>query len=128
MSLQKIDKVVKKETIYIALSVVILSALMQAVFLIIRKWDYTVLCGNLLSGTVAVLNFLFMGITVQKAVGKSEKQAAGTMKLSQTARMFLLFLTAALGVVLPCFNIFAVLIPLFFPRIAIFLRPLFNKN
>ena len=51
------DKVIKKETRFIAVWELILSAAMEAVFLIIGKWDYTVLLGNLLSGSVAVLNF-----------------------------------------------------------------------
>ena len=41
--LKKVDPVVMKETRYIAITVLILSALMQAVFLIIGQWNYTVL-------------------------------------------------------------------------------------
>lgn len=51
----KIDATVRRETIYIAVWVGILSLLMEAVFLIIGKWDYTVLLGNLLSGAVVQL-------------------------------------------------------------------------
>lgn len=51
----KIDAIVRRETIYIAVWVGILSLLMEAVFLIIGKWDYTVLLGNLLSGAVVQL-------------------------------------------------------------------------
>ena len=71
--MKKIDPTVLKETKYIALWVLIFSALMQAVFLVLRAWDYTVLLGNLLGGGVAVLNFLLMGITVQNALQKEEK-------------------------------------------------------
>jgi len=126
--LNKIDATVKRETLYIAKLVVLLSVLMQAVFLVIGRWDYKVLLGNVLSGSVAVLNFLLMGITVQKAVTKEEKEAKDTMKLSQNLRTMMLFITAVIGLVVPCFNIFAVLIPLFFPRIAVSLRPLFDKK
>ena len=69
----KVDKVVLKETKYIALWVIIFSLIMEAVFLIINKWDYTVLLGNLLSGAVGVLNFFLMGLGVQKAVMQEEK-------------------------------------------------------
>ena len=61
----KLEKAVRRETGYIAIWVLILSALMQAVFLIFNKWDYTVLLGNLLSGSVSLLNFLLMGLTIQ---------------------------------------------------------------
>lgn len=123
--MKQVDKTVLKETKYIAAFVLIFSALTQAVFLIIGKWDYTVLLGNLLSGIAAILNFFLMGITVQAAVGKEDKQARNTMKMSQSLRTLMLFAAAALGVLLPCFNTVTSLIPLFFPRIAIAFKPLF---
>lgn len=124
----KPDSAVKRESLYITVCVIIGSFLMEAVFLIIKKWDITVLNGNILSAAAAILNFFLMAITVQKAVAKEEKQAAATMKLSQSLRMLMLFAAAAIGVALPCFNIVSVLLPLFFPRIAVALRPLFNKR
>ena len=66
-----------------------------------------------------------MGITVQSAVNKEDKEARSTMKMSQTLRTFMLFAAAALGVLLPCFHTVTSLIPLFFPRVAIALKPLF---
>lgn len=128
MKLMKINSTVRFETVYIAAWVIVCSALLEAIFLIIGKWDYTVILGNLLSGSAAVLNFLFMGITVQKAVDMEQKKAAHTIKISQSLRTLFLFVVAAIGVALSCFNIFSALIPLFFPRIAIAFRPLFWKN
>ena len=124
----KIDKTVLKETRFIAVGVIILSLVMQSVFLILMRWDYRVLLGNILSGTFAVLNFLLMGITVQKAVGQDEKQSATTMRFSQTVRNAMLFIVAAIGVLVPVFNTITVLLPLFFPRITIMLRPLIDKK
>jgi hypothetical protein len=46
--MKKIEPVVYKETLNIAIWTLILSAIMQAVFLVIGKWDYTVLLGNVL--------------------------------------------------------------------------------
>ena len=94
--MKKIDKTVLKETKYIAVITFLLSVLMQSVVLIISKWDYTVLCGNLLGYAGAVGNFLLMGITVQNALDKSEKEAADLMKLSQRGRLLLLFVVALL--------------------------------
>lgn len=128
ITLQKVHETVRRETGYIAFFVLLFSLLLQAVFLIIGKWDYTVLLGNLLSGSVAVLNFFLLGLTVQNAVRKEEKPARDLMKLSQTLRSAFLFLAALLGVLLPCFNLFSVLIPLFFPRIAIAFRPLVDRK
>lgn len=126
--MKKVDQTVLKETKYIASFVLIFSVLTQAIFLIIGEWDYTVLLGNVLSGVVAILNFFLMGITVQSAVNKEDKEARGTMKMSQTLRTFMLFAAAALGVLLPCFHTVTSLIPLFFPRIAIALKPLFLRK
>lgn len=126
--MNKIDPIVIKETKYIAYTVAILSVAMQAVFLILKKWDITVLIGNLLSYVAVVLNFLVMGITVQNAVNKEEKDARQAIRASQSLRTFFLFAVAAVGAVLPVFNIWATLIPLFFPRIAVSFRTLFNKE
>ena len=120
---KKVDNTVKKETLYIASAVIILSMLMEAVFLIAGQWTLEVLWGNLLGGGAAILNFFLMGLTVQKAVDKDEKDAATMMKFSQTYRFLLMAAVAAVGALVPIFNVFAVIIPLFFPRIAIALRP-----
>ena len=124
----KIDKAVKRETAYVAISTFILGMLTQAVFLIIKKWDYTVLLGNILSWALGFSNFFLMGLTVQKALGKEEKEARNLMKSSQIYRQLLILLIAVVGIILPYFSIWTVLIPLLFPRIVISFRPLFNKS
>jgi len=126
--MKKIDKTVLKETGYIAVITFLLCLLMQSVFLIIGKWDYTVLCGTLLGFFAAVGNFLLMGITVQNALDKSEKEAADLMKLSQRGRLLLLFVVALIAYLVPVFNIIATVIPMTFPRIAIALRPVIIKD
>ena len=126
--MQKIDKIVWKDTKYIAAWVLIFSAVLQAVFLIIGQWNYTVLLGNLLSATASILNFLAMGIAVQKAVQKDEKEAKQAMKASATFRTFCMFVVLTVGVLAPCFHLLALIIPLIFPRIAIAMRPLWDKQ
>lgn len=126
--MKKIDRTVLTETGYIALSVLILSALMQAVFLAVGAWDGAVLLGNLLGGAAAIANFFLMGLTVQAATAKDEKGAKAAMRSSQSLRTVFLFAAAALGVLLPCFDTIASLLPLFFPRIAIAFRPLVGRK
>ena len=95
-----IDPTVRRETLYIAVWTLLLTALMEAVWLIVGRWTLPVLWGGLFGAFFAILNFLLMGLTVQKAVGKEEKDAAGLMRLSQAGRMLLLVLVglaAALG-------------------------------
>ena len=116
----KVNATVMKETRYIAVFSIILSLLMQAIFLIVlRRFDYTVVLGNMLGLLIAVGNFFFMGLGVQKAVEKDEKGAKGVLRFSQTIRFFAIFAIAAIGVLLDCFNYIAVIVPIFFPRIAI---------
>lgn len=124
----KIDAVVIQETKYIAFWVLVFSLLMQAVFLVVGQWNYSVLLGNLLGALLAVLNFFLMGLSVQKALTKDEKDAKSVMKLSHTYRMLLNVVCVALGVSLSCFNTIALLVALFFPRIAIAIRPIIKKN
>ena len=124
----KIDKVVLKETKYLATFAALFSVLMQAVFLIIGKWDYTVLLGNLWGAAVAVGNFFVMGLYVQKAVSQEEKEAKQTIKASQSMRFAAMVLLTGIGVVTPFFNWIAVVVPLVFPSVAIYLRPIVDKN
>ena len=126
--MKKIDRTVLNETVYIATVTLILSVLMQAVFLILNKWNITVLLGNLLGGVATVANFLLMGITVQNAVVMEEKEARKLVKVSQSGRLFMMFLVALIGHLVPVFNLLAVIIPFIFPRIAVMLRPLFDKK
>ena len=126
--MKKVDPTVLKETVYITAFTVIFSMLMQSVFLIVQKWDYTVLLGNLLGIIAVVLNFFLMGLTVQNAVTKEEKEAKNLIKLSQSGRLFMMFVFALIGYLVPVFNAIAVVIPFLFPRIAIMLRPFFQKR
>ena len=126
--MKKIDSTILKETKYIAVWVILCSMLMEAIFLVISRWDYTVLLGNLLGAFTAVLNFFLMGLTVQSALQKEEKEAKTTIRFSQIYRNIMIIIVAVLGFVLPCFNNWAVILPLLFPRVAIAFRPLFDKK
>ena len=128
--MKKLDPVIVKETLYIAGWSLVFSMLMQAVFLLIGFWDYTVLLGNILSVSVMILNFFLMCLTIIKMV-ELEKQGVDAkkyMKVSKTYRFFMIIVVLVLGAVLKCFNLWATIIPVIFPRIAIAFRPLFMKN
>lgn len=128
--MKKLDKTVKNESIYIALWVVILSLLMESVFLIISRWDFTVILGNLLGAAAAILNFFLLGLTVQNVANKDDQdRAKTTMKFSQVFRLLALAIVIILAIIFKnVFNLWATIIPLIFPRIAIAFRPLFNKK
>lgn len=126
--MKKADDVVLAESKYIAFCVFILSVLMQAFFAALGKWNYAVLFGNIIGGFTAILNFFLMGITVQSAVNDEDKTAKNKIKISQTLRTFMLFAVACVGCAVYGINVAALLISLFFPRVAILLRPMFKIN
>lgn len=126
--MKPIEPAVKKETAYIAGWSLLLSVVMELVFWIVGAMDYTVPLGNLLGVAASLLNFFLMGLTIQSAVGLEEKAASAKLKLSQRLRMLMVLVLAVLGLVLPCFHTIAVLVPFFFPRIAISFRPLFDRK
>jgi len=127
--LKKPDKTVIAETKFIGAWVLIFSALMQAVFLVIGKWDYTVLLGNLLSGVAGIFSFFLLGLTIVKAVSSGDTQyAKKLMRASSAGRTFFMFIVALLGALLPCFNLFATLIPILFPRLGLLIRSFMVKR
>lgn len=124
----RIDPTVKRTTAYIAACELTLSALMEAVFLVLRAWNVTVLWGNLLGAGVAVLNFFLMGLSVQRAVRLSEEDAKKLLRASQSLRLLMLLALCAVGAALPAFDLIAMLIPLFFPRVGMTLWPRVEKR
>lgn len=126
--MKKVDRTVIQETIFVFAFIVILSVLMEAVYLVLGRWELSVLWGNLLGAVAAGGNFFLLGLTVQSALGKDEKEAKNRMKLSQMMRLLLLFVIAMIGYLVPVFDIVAVVIPFVFPRIAVALRYFFIKK
>ena len=64
----KADKTVKKETGILLAGTLILSAVMTLIFVLVGKFNYTVVTGALLGGLASVLNFFLMGIVIQNVV------------------------------------------------------------
>lgn len=135
--MKKIDPIILRETGFVALVSLILSVFMQAVFLIVSywvegvAWDYSVILGNLLGYIASVGNFFLMGLTIQKSLTKEPKDASNFMRLSQSLRNVALFVIALIAFLIDfwvgCFNIIALVIPYFFPRIAVIIRQLVVK-
>ncbi len=126
---KKIDPAVKKETLRIAVGTVLLSGVMELVFILLGKWDLTVLFGNLLGAFAAVLNFFLMGLTVVKCVSLPADKAATKIRISQGTRLLMLAAICGLAALFPkVFNLIAAVIPLLFPRLVIVAWQLFGKK
>jgi len=123
------DPAVRKETGYIALWVGALSLVMEAVFLLLRRWDWSVLAGNLGGAAVAIGNFLLLAITVSKAVASGNpKDAARRVRATATLRLLGVAGVCVLLIAVAKTNLYATLIPLLFPRIGLAFRPLIDKK
>ena len=123
------DPAVKKETGYITVWVLLLSLLMEAVFLVIRQWDLSVLFGNLGGAALAILNFFLLAFVVSRAVDKGKPEEAA-QRVKETATLRLIGVGALSALLIGVFktNVFATLIPLLFPRAAIAFRPILDRK
>lgn len=127
----KIEPAVKTETKRIAIGVVAMSVIMEIVFAVLGRLDYTVLLGNLLGGGWAVLNFFIMALAVQKSVKRETPQEAKlVLQNSYTKRLLCLVGILLIGMKVDYFYWVTVVIPLFFPRItiAIVKLPIFQRK
>ena len=127
------DPAVKKETGYIAVWVVLLSLIMEAVFLLIRKWDLSVLFGNLGGAAAAIGNFFLMALIATRAMNRAvengkPEEAAARVKSTTMVRLLGSVLLCVLLIAVFKTNVYATLIPMLFPRIGIMFWPKFNKN
>ena len=132
----KLQPAVKTETGRIAIATGVGVLVMYAVFfclhMVVPNWapfDIKLILGGVGGFIVAVVNFLWMGITVQKVASMDdEKEARAAMGVSYRNRVLLLLLWGILGFVVPVFNVAAVLITLFIPTLFIKLRGIISAG
>lgn len=131
-----VQEAVKKETKRVAVITAIGVALMWIVFGVLHiavpekvPLDYTVFLGGVVGGLVAVLNFFFMGLAVQKAASASDEDTARmNIKASYSQRMMLQMLWVILAIVVPCFHFVAGIVPLLFPGTGIKIAGIFHTK
>ena len=82
------------DTVYMAIGEIIVAALICAIYVIIKKFDYTVLTGALLGGGITVLNLFILSLSVNRAVnsyiearGESEMSEEEALEFSKTHTM-----------------------------------------
>ena len=125
-------KIAIRETLYILIGVAVLTAAMFAVYLLLGRFDISVLLGGIVGVILSVGNFFFMAVAATIAADKAEKQDINggkrTMQASYPLR--LLFLGGAL---LLCgfsgyFDLIALVLPLAFVRPVITMGAFFRKG
>lgn len=126
----KVQAAVKKETAFIAISTAAGTLLMFVVFWLLHlaspdsiPFDYRVILGGVLGTVVAVANFFFMGLTVQKVTSSATEDGAyQAMKASYRFRTLGQLLWIVLALIIPVINGAAAIVPLFLPNICIKIR------
>ena len=123
------DPAVKKETGYITVWVILLSVIMEAVFLIAGKWDLSVLFGNLGGAAAAIGSFFLLAVTVSRAVASGKPDQAAT-RVRASAGLRLIGMGGICAVLIGIFhtNVYATVIPLLFPRIGLMFRPAVDRK
>ena len=119
----RLQPAVKKETRNVSAFVIAGVVVMWIIFAVGHRFrpekipfDYTVILGGLFGGIVAVLNFLLMGLTVQKVASTEDEQLArGMMRSSYSRRMMMQMLWVVAAIAAPCFHFVAGLVPLLLP-------------
>lgn len=115
----KLQKTSRQELIKISIGVLSGSAIMLGVFAVLKRFDMSVLCGALLGAAIAIFNFYYLAVSVQRAAAVDEKSAKLIMKSSYSMRMLIDAAGVLIGVVVPQFHWVAVFIPLILPRVTI---------
>ncbi len=124
----KLDPVVRRETVFMAVSTLICAALLQAGFFLFGKWDYTVLLGGIVGWVMAAGNFFLMSLNVQRAVEcGDENQAKMKMRASYTWRMSAMLGIMIITFILDAIHWLPVVASVFYPRIVITVRQLWQK-
>ena len=132
----KLQKAVKKETGIIAASVAVGVLVMYLVFfclhMVVPDWapfDIKVIIGGIGGYLIAVGNFFWMAVSVQKVASiEDEDRARKTMGVSYRYRTMIQFLWVILSIVLPFINPVAGIAPLFVPSIVIKLRGIISAG
>lgn len=133
--LKDVQPAVKKETIRvikITAAGVILMWILFGIFHFAMPekvpLDYTVFLGGIGGGIVAVLNFFFMGLAVQKAASaKDESDARIKIKASYSQRFMIQILWMVIAIIAPCFHFVAGIAPLLFPGTGIKIVGIFHN-
>ncbi len=133
-----IQDAVKKETSFIAAGTGIACIILIVVFFILHQvvpsyapFDYTVFLGAIGGFVVAVGNFFWMGLTVQKITGMSEEEtdrARSTMGVSLRYRTMLQLLWVVLAILVPAINLVTGIVPLFIPSTLIKIRGIISAR
>lgn len=129
----KLEPESRKQLLRIAGGTAICTAAMWVLFAALHlvgwvRFDYTVVLASLVGAAVAIGNFAGICFVVQKIIDEpDEKKRKATLQLSYNSRMLLQAVWVVVAIAAPCFQAFASILPLFFPRITIYYLQITGK-
>ncbi len=133
-----VQEAVKKETSFILIGTSVASILVIICFFILHQvvpsyapFDYTVFVGAAGGTIVAVGNFFWMGLTVQKIAGMNQEEddrARSTMAVSLRYRTLIQLVWVVIAIFVPAINLVTGIIPLFIPSFLIKIRGILSAR
>ena len=129
----KLEPESKKELGRIAGGTAICTAAMWVVFAALHtvgwaRFDSSVILGSLVGALVAIGNFAGICLVVQKIIDEQdEKRRKAKLQLSYNGRLLLQAVWVVVAIAAPCFQPFAGVLPLFFPRVTIYYLQITGK-
>lgn len=129
----KLEPESKKELGRIAGGTAICTAAMWVVFAALHtvgwaRFDSSVILGSLVGALVAIGNFAGICLVVQKIIDEQdEKRRKAQLQASYNIRMLIQAVWVIVAIGAPCFQPFAGILPLLFPRITIYYLQITGK-
>lgn len=129
----KLQPASQKELARIGVGTLLCTAAMLVVFALLGfaglvKFDYTVWLGALGGAVVAILNFAILCLTVQKVAAMADDpNQRARVQLSYNGRLMFQAAWCVIAYLAPCFQVFAAVLPLLFPRIVIYILQVTGK-
>ncbi len=123
----------QKELRRIACGVALCTAIMWVVFAALHlvgwvAFDYKVILSGIIGAAVAIGNFVGICVVVQKVIDEQDEKKRNTMlKVSYNGRMLVQALWVIIAIAAPCFQAFAGVLPLLFPRVTIYYLQITGK-
>lgn len=125
---KKLSPDVIEEIKFLSLGIIICSVIMQVVFLLLGRYDYTVFIGSLVGAAAAIGNFVLLALTLQSALGDEEENVKKRVSASYNGRMILQVIVLGLSMVLPFINWVPVVITLLLPSWILKLRTAYKTK
>lgn len=129
----KLEPESRKQLLRIAGGTAICTAAMWVLFAALHlvgwvRFDYTVVLSSLVGDAVAVGNFAGICLMVQKVIDEQdEKRRKAQLQASYNIRMLIQAVWVIVAIAAPCFQPFAGILPLLFPRITIYYLQITGK-